>query len=378
MKDLGALLDRFAALADSPRNRRLAASEARISFHVGLGRSVWKRVLGFSLLDYFEKPEVTVEAQLRWKLFWHDSIPDDTPIAGELGLDYGVALEPSLFGVGQHFSEDTDPMYAEPVIKERGDLGKLRIPDFRSSGLMPRIHRHYDEMVRLAAGKVPVRFPGWARGPWSVACMLRGFNELYLDVADDPGFVRELLDFIVESRIAWERQRCAFLGIDVTDKAYEWQYVVYRRVTNSEMFNDEVDGALFSPDTYAGVILPAERKLRDFYGATRYYHSCGNMTPFLPALRALEPELMHISRSTDAAVADAVFPASTRFQCCMHSIDDVLDADEARMASSIASILSAIGKERRVEVWADAIYRGGLDSIDKVQAWLRAARGFHA
>ncbi len=372
MSELDTLIERFRTIGDSPRNRRLREVPRRIGFHVGIGRSVWKNIVDFSLVEYFDKPEVALTAQMKWKLFWHDSIPDDTVLEPTVGLDFGVALEPSLFGVRPVFSANTDPMYGEPVIAEHSDLAKLRKPDFFESGIMPRVHAMYEGMKDLA-GPVPVRFPGWARGPWSVACMLRGFNELYMDLADDPGFVVDLLDFIVESRIGWEKQRCAFLGHDPKDQSRDWQYVVYRRISSGDQFNDEVDGNLFSPSTYENYIFPAEKKLRDFYGALRYYHSCGNMTPFLPKLKELKPELMHISQSTDVAAADRIFGDGTAFQCCMNPVDEVIGADEATMRAAIRRRLDAI-PTRKAEIWADALYQGGRDTLERSLVWLRTAR----
>jgi hypothetical protein len=366
------LLERFVALRDSPRNMRLAASPRRVTFHVGLGRTIWSKLVHFSLLDYFAKAEIALEAQLRWKLFWHDRIPDDTIIEPTVGLDFGVAFEPSLFGIDPQFSEESDPMYSGPVILDHSTLAKMKVPDFYTSGLMPRVHCMYEEMVRLAS-PVQVRFPGWARGPWSVACMLRGFNELHIDLADNPQFVEDLLSFIVESRIAWEKQRCAFLGIDPRDPSIEWQYVVYRKVASSDQFNDEVDGNLISLATYADRLFPAEKKLSDFYGGTRYYHSCGNLTPFLPVLRGLNPRIMHISSSTDAGVAHALFERSTSFQCSMHPISEILGADEARMRAALRSRLEAV-PGRRMEIWADALYQGSADTLAKANEWLRIAR----
>jgi hypothetical protein len=194
-----------------------------------------------------------------------------------------------------------------------------------------------------------------------------------MDLADDPSFVVELLDFIVESRISWEMQRCAFLGHDPRDQSRDWQYVVYRRIFPGDEFNDEVDGNLFSPSTYENYIFPAEKKLRDFYGTLRYYHSCGNMTPFLPKLRELKPELMHISQSTDVAAADRIFGEETAFQCCMNPVDEVIGADVATMRAAIQKRLDAI-PTRKAEIWADALYQGGRDTLTKSLVWLDAAR----
>lgn len=367
------LLDRFIGLKNSPRNERLRSGQAPVTFHVGLGRSVWGRILGFNLVDYFNNPQVALESQIKWKLFWHDEIPDDTLIEPIIGIDYGVALEPSLFGMEAVFMAESDPWYGDPVLANRSDLSRLKIPDFYHSGLMPRIHRDYEEMQRLTGGQVEIRFPGWARGPWSVACMLRGFTNLYLDLIDDPVFVHDLMAFITESRKEWEKKRCRFLGIDIKDTAYEWQYVVYRRVANSELFNDEVDGNLFSLDTYERFIYPYEKELNDFYGGTRYYHSCGKMTPFLARIKELKPQLMHISSATDIAAAHNIFSLETKFQCCVHPTNDVLIATSEGIAAKIKTIIQA-APGRKLEIWADALYEGDYDTLARVRLWLETAR----
>ncbi|CEP67366.1 Uroporphyrinogen decarboxylase (URO-D) [Moorella glycerini] len=366
-------IDKFIGLRNSSRNERLRIAQAPVTFHVGLGRSVWGRLLGFNLLDYFNDPKVALESQIKWKLFWHDEIPDDTIIEPIIGIDYGVALEPSLFGMQPVFMAESDPWYGDPGLANRSDLSRLKIPDFYHSGLMPRIHRDYEEMQKLTGGQVEIRFPGWARGPWSVACMLRGFTNLYLDLIDDPAFVHDLLAFITHSRKEWEKARCRFLGIDIKDTAYEWQYVVYRNVANSELFNDEVDGNLFSLDIYENFIYPYEKDLNDFYGGTRYYHSCGNLTPFLRRLKELKPRLMHISSATDIAEAHNIFNPETKFQCCMHPVNDVLIAPQEIMAEKIKAILEA-APGRKLEIWADALYEGDHDTLEKVLLWLQTAR----
>ncbi|MBP7494016.1 MAG: hypothetical protein KA771_00840 [Spirochaetales bacterium] len=373
MESIAELLDKYRRLDGSERNKENALKQNGVSFHVGLGRSVWMKILGFDLGKYFEEPETMLQAQMSWRLFWHDRIPDDTVILPDIGIDFGVALEPSLFGMDSIFRSNADPWYGDPVINQPSDLSRLKIPDFYSSGLMPRVHHFYEKIRTLVGDDIPVRFTGWARGPWSVACMLRGFNALYLDLIDDPHFVEDLLDFIVHSRIEWEKQRCAFLGIAVDDPDYEWHYVVYRRVANSELFNDEVDGALFSFETYRDIIFPAEKALHDFYGSTRYYHSCGNMTPFLKKVKELDPELMHISSATDLSIAHAEFPWRTRFQCCMHPVDEILNADERKMADAISRRMNT-APGRRLELWADALYEGGIDTFHKVLKWLETGR----
>ena len=224
--ELNKLIDKLQAAAEvSKENTVQAASRPKII--VALGRSVLGKVLGFTHREWFQDPEVCARSQMQWKLFWHEIIRDDTPITFDLGFDFGVALEPSLFGVTPVFRDADDPWYGDPVIREIHDLDRLELPDFFRSGLMPNIHRHYEGMQDLVKGALPVRFPGWARGPWSVACMLRGFTPLYEDLIENPEFVHRLMRFIVDARIHFEKQRCRFLGIAVDNEDYLWPYVVY-------------------------------------------------------------------------------------------------------------------------------------------------------
>ena len=81
----------------------------------------------------------------------------------------------------------------------------------------------------------------------------------------------------------------------------------YRPSSSSAQYNDEVDGALFSAQTYRDFVLPYERQLAEFYGGVSYYHSCGTMTKLFPDLLTL-PNFyrLHVSQSSDLASAVAL------------------------------------------------------------------------
>jgi uroporphyrinogen-III decarboxylase len=282
-----------------------------------------------------------------------------------------------MFGVPPIFDAEKDPFCAlQPVICEPSDLRKLKVPDFFETDPMPLVHQKYRELCALVDGRLRVTFPGWSRSPWSVATFLRGFTPLYMDIMERPDFVRELLDFIAECRISWEKQRCAFLSISAMDLEddrtwYSDCYVDYRPVHVSDYFSDEVDGAMLSPEMYANVVFPSELKLARFYGRTRYYHSCGNLTPLLPTLLRLPGiRMLHVSSWTDLAEARRRADPSIVLQKVVHPQDDVMKAGEDRIRTQIRDIL-ALAPDRKLLICADAIYEG---EVSRVKTWLRIAK----
>jgi hypothetical protein len=371
-RELDSLCLRLEEIAGSEKNRNLRESPPRVQVMVGLGRSFLARHLGYSMTDYYESAETRLFANLKCKLFLADNFADDTVIEAQIGYDYGAAgtLEAGLFGVPPVFEAEKDPYVAmAPVIKQPGDLGHLKIPDFYDTPPMPHIHKLYKELKTLAGGRLPVTFPGWVRGPWSIACFLRGFTELYMDVMDRPEFVKELLDFIAEARISWEKQRSRFLGLDPKNRLNTFTncYDDYRRVHVSDHYSDEVDGALLSPEVYRDVVFPSEKKIADFYGGARYYHSCGNLTPLLETLSRLPGlRILHISSWTDLKKAYESTNSSVILQRALHPKDDVLNADEDRIRRQVREILQTV-PDRGLLICADALYDGDMDAINR---WL--------
>ena len=104
MVDIDRLIEQVKeAAADRKYANLLSAKRAKIV--VGLGRSVLSNVLGFNLKDWFSDAKLCLESQLQWKLLWHREIQDDTIIKADVGVEFGVALEPTLFGMQPLFRE---------------------------------------------------------------------------------------------------------------------------------------------------------------------------------------------------------------------------------------------------------------------------------
>jgi uroporphyrinogen-III decarboxylase len=366
--EIKALIEKVRYLAGQPKNEVLAAP-----LYVGIARPWFARYLGYDLTDYFHDPQLCVKAQLLAKIFKHEEISDDSTITATIGVDYATALEASLFGVETVYRPGQEPSFGTPVLKSKSDLDRLELPDFYRSGLMPQVHQMYEEMREIVDGQLEVTFPSWPRGPWSVACMLRGFTEIYIDLLDDPGFIHRLMQFLVDAKIHYEKERAKFLGIEPKNVDERWKlvYADYRDVCPSDLYNDEVDGALFSADVYSEFIFPYEKQIADFYGGIRYYHSCGNLDNLIPQIAKLPGlKIMHIGAWTDLDKAIQHLPTGTTVQVVVHVQDDVMDTEPEHIRARINEIVHSC-RDVPFMVCADTISSG---SIDKVKDWIRITR----
>ena len=364
---LNDLISRAEEACHSEKNEKRLKNDSDIKFRNGIGRPVHAAMFGYSMADFFDDPEASIKAQLEWKLYAFDEIDDDEPLDLKVCTDFGIALESSMFGMDYLIQDGNEVNYIGSRIKQREDLDDLELPDFFESGQMPRIHDINRRMKELCGDRLEVVYPDWARGVWSSTSILRGFNELYIDIGDDPDYVHRLAQFTVDARIKFENERCDFLNISPQDKDYIWKYVLYRNCRNAELFEDEVDGNMFSVNVYREFIFPYHKQLSDYYGGISYFHSCGNLTPFLEDIAKLDiTHMLHVSPWTEFAPAAEIMPKHIVLQRSLHTYDDVLGADEEHMEKKIKEMV-AESKGRKTEIWADAIYSGGTDAIERVK-----------
>lgn len=176
------------------------------------------------------------------------------------------------------------------------------------------------------------------------------------------------------SRISWEKQRCEYLGIDPKDHDYRWKYIIYRDNWNSDSFEDEVNGNMFSKDMFEEFVLPYEKQIADFYDGIGYYHSCGNLTPFLDGLKTVKIfGWQHVSAWTDYVQAVEKTQEGTVVQVSLDPLKEVLTDDENVIRERIRFYLENSGS-RRVDLCPDAIYEGGQEILDKMVRYTQIMR----
>jgi len=114
-------------------------------------------------------------------------------------LDYDVYnIEAEAIGqeivFGENHMPDVDR--TKPLIRDRGDLKKIRTPDFDAEGRFADVlemNRLFREVIG-GGTETTLRFCA----PFSLAANIRGIERLLMDLYTDPGFARGLFDRIVE------------------------------------------------------------------------------------------------------------------------------------------------------------------------------------
>ena len=349
---------------DKPRGFAPSRIDGRLPYVVELDISLWRKLSNnTNLVEYYSDPLTHMEFQLRRSLNHHKMYQDNYVFTDELYIWFGVITELSLFGSEVIWQEHKEGWVKEPVLNNYDDLDKIAQPDFRTSGVMPKVHEFYEVMNEVADGKMKVMFPELARGPFCMAVHMRGINDLFCDVLIEPEWVHKLMRFIVDSEKNWNHERTKFLG---------------EKPLKAKLFNDEIDNPSIGPNIYDELIFPYEKEIGETYGGVRYFHSCGNITAFLPAISKLPNlDVVHVGPWTSYEEADRIMGNQTALEICLHPVNDIVMADESAMRAKLEDIIDKC-PHKNYSVRADALMpQGELEpQLEKIRQWEEIAREY--
>jgi len=158
---------------------------------------------------------------------------------------------------------------------DKTDLASLEMPDPLGGNLM------HDRVKGLALLKEKVGsekvVEGWVEGACGAGADLRGINRLMLDFYDDPEFVRDLFEFVVELGLRFGRAQIE-AGADLIGVG-------------------DPAASLVGPQIYREFVWPYEKKLIDGLheaGGAARLHICGNTRDILADMGRLGCEIVDI------------------------------------------------------------------------------------
>ena len=129
---------------------------------------------------------------------------------------------------------------------------------------------------------------GWIEGPCAEAADLRGINALMLDFYDDPDFVRDLFDFVLEMELRFAKAQL--------DAGADWLGV------------GDAAASLVGPKIYEEFVWPYEKRMIDALhalGARVRLHICGNTSRILAGMGRLGCEVVELDSMAPIAKARA-------------------------------------------------------------------------
>ena len=224
--------------------------------------------MGAQYRDYETDHRVLVEGQMR--------------VAEEFDFDYVNTMsdpgrEAADCGAVVEFFENSPAAMVEEraLLADKTKLAQLKIPDPLGGGRM------HNGVKAVALFKTKLRgeklIEGWIEGPIAEGADLRGINTLMLDFYDDPAFVRDLFEFVVETELRFARAQVQ-AGVDL-------------------MGVGDAAASLVGPQIYEEFVWPYEKKLVDglhALGTRARLHICGNTRFALAGMGRLGCEIVDL------------------------------------------------------------------------------------
>jgi MtaA/CmuA family methyltransferase len=218
--------------------------------------------------DYVTDYKVLVEGQIK--------------VAEEFEFDHvsvisDPAREAADCGAKILYSEDSPPAIdnSNALLADKTRLAALKIPDPLGGG---RMHDRVKgaALFKEKVGKDKI-IEGWIEGPCAEAADLRGINRIMTDFYDDPVFVRDLFEFVIEMELGFAKAQVE-AGVDV-------------------MGLGDAATSLVGPAIYEEFVWPYEKKLIDGVhelGAAVRLHICGDTRAILEGIGKLGCEIVDL------------------------------------------------------------------------------------
>jgi MtaA/CmuA family methyltransferase len=201
------------------------------------------------------------------------------------------AREAADLGAAVRYFDDQPPGLDESnaLLAEKTVLVGLKIPDPLGGGRMHDRVKAAALLKEKVAGERIVE--GWIEGPCAQAANLRGINTLMLDFSDDPVFVRDLFDFVVEM---------------------ELRFAEAQKDAGAELMGvGDAAASLVGPAIFEEFVVPAQRKLLDglrAMGLRTTSHICGNTKRIMKSRGELGYDIVEIDSMVSLADARMKMP----------------------------------------------------------------------
>jgi uroporphyrinogen decarboxylase len=236
-------------------------------------------------LDYF----LNTDHWLRINRDLLTRFPDVAWIPG-FWIEYGMAAEPSAFGARVMWHHDQPPAI-EPVLGGLAALKDVEPADPQHHGFMPLILQRYaDTEKQLLRDGINIKMVA-ARGPFAVAGWMLSMTELMVVLQTEPEAMRQLLDTVTTTIIAWLRAQLGVL------KAPEGIMVL-----------DDIVG-LLSPKLFEEFARPYMTRLfNEFNGMIRIYHNDTPCPHLIKPMANLGFDVFNFSHEMDIAKVQEAMP----------------------------------------------------------------------
>ena len=301
---------------------------------------------GFDMNDYYHDACLAMDIDLRNKLFWLDNSHDDGLASLEVGAG-SMYFDMTLFGLKINYTKDGVPIFGRHAMADNPDMSLLLPFDFFHTGEMPMVHKRYHDLKSISeelyGGEVKVSFPAFRRGPLDIYVQLREYQGFIEDCAENPEYAHRLLDYIVDTRIRYNKLATGFLGEAPPGV--------------QSMDDDWVNVPFISPAMFDEFALPAYRKVQKEEGPIVRFHTCGVYGPVIQSLLQVYDKLesMDVSGWNDLTVVDKAARGDVKFDVAYVNTFVLTGSPEAHRAKLEEA--KVVAGHRRINLHSQAIVK---------------------
>lgn len=364
---LSALQERVQQRAEAraSRDAELGADRIRVtSYMENIG---WPELFGFDMNACFADPDLSLEMQLREKIFWADNSLDDSEIGFDIQATTGMYFDMTLFGQTITHTKDGVPEFHPHPLA--ADPRPSAIPpfDFYTTGDMPALLSHYERMREISSqeygGQLTVQFPHFHRGPLDIYVQMRGYENFVADTLENPQRITECLSFFIDERLRFARERQRFLSEGSLPPS-------------TFVADDWVNIPFISPDIFHHLVVPAYHRIRSHEGPVTGFHTCGKMEPIVGSLLQVFPDIRRIEVNgwNNLLVLDEIVPVEIGFDISLINTF-VMSASVEEQRAKLAAV-AAVSRHRKVTLCAQAMvkFHSYEETLSRMNRFIELAR----
>jgi len=241
-------------------------------------------------------------------------------------------------------------------LADKTALASLQPPNPLGGGRMnDRVNAIAMMKRRVGADKL---VEGWIEGPVAEAADLRGINTFMMDFYEDPDFVRDLFEFVLEMELQFARAQIQ-AGADILGIG-------------------DAAASLVGPDIYSQYIWPYEKRMVDgvhALGGRVRLHICGHTAPILDGMGRLGCEIVDLDWP---APVDAARAAMGPHQVLLGNIDPVSvlrNGTPESVTDAIADCHKKAGQNYIVSAGCEVVRDTPHQNVQAMHDYARAQHG---
>lgn len=295
--------------------------------------------------DYVKDYRVLADCQMRTaEKFDFDLVSNMSDPARE-AFDCGAHVE---------FYEDQPAALVDTdsLLADKTKLATLNIPDPLGGGRMHSAIKAI-EVLKSQMGRERLVL-GWVEGPCAEGADLRGINTLMVDFFDDPVFVRELFEFVIEMELRYARAQID-AGADMIGIG-------------------DAAASLVGPRFYEEFVWPYEKKLVDglhAMGTRVRLHICGNTSRILEGMGRLGCDIVDLDYLAPIEAARRAMGPNQILLGNLNPVATCRDASPAEVAAGFAECHHQAGARFIVAPGCEVVRDTPLDNIQAMANYAR-------